>query len=126
MKLTPGINHIEIWVKDVPQTMAFFAPILGVLGWKQLNDFAFCTDYLEIFFKRSEAPLAPSLGVRHICLQAVTKEQVDQVGAYLASINADIIRGPKEMPYTQDYYTVDFRDPNGLVYEVAYTPNMVL
>lgn len=120
----PGINHLEIWVKSIPETMSFFAPILETIGWHKVNDHAFATDSLEIYFQENPAAIVPGSGVRHICFQAITKAQVDEVGAYLASINADIIRGPKEMPYTKGYYTVDFRDPNGLVYEVAFTPNM--
>ena len=126
MKLTPGINHLEIWVKDVAESMAFFAPIMEIIGWRKLNDQAFSTGQMEIYFIRSEAPLQPTLGVRHLCFQATTKEQVDQVGEYLTSIKADIIRGPKEMTYSKNYYTIDFRDPNGVIYEVAYTPEMVM
>lgn len=121
----PGINHLEIWVKSIPETMSFFAPILESIGWHKVNDHAFATDSLEIYFQENPAAIVSGSGVRHICFQATTKAQVDEVGAYLDSINADIIRGPKEMPYTKDYYTVDFRDPSGLVYEVAFTPNMV-
>lgn len=126
MKLAPGINHLEIWVRDVPQTMAFFTPIMEIIGWKKLNERAFATEHIDIYFLPAESSALPALGVRHICLQATTKEQVNQVAAHLASIKADIIRGPVEMPYSKDYYTVDFRDPSGLVYEVAYTPNMLL
>lgn len=121
----PGINHLEIWVKNIPDTMTFFSPIFEIIGWHQVNDHAFATDSLEIYYQENPGAIAPDSGVRHICFQATTKAQVDEVGAYLDSINADIIRGPKEMPYTKDYYTVDFRDPSGLVYEVAFTPNMV-
>ncbi len=123
--LKPGINHLEIWVTNVPNTMDFFAPIMETIGWRKVNDHAFATDSLEIYFQENPAVAVPSSGIRHICFQATTKAQVDEVGAYLVGIGADIIRGPKEMPYTKDYYTVDFRDPNGLVYELAYTPNMV-
>ncbi len=126
MKLVPGINHLEIWVKDIPETMAFFAPIMDIIGWRVLNKQAYSVDYMEIYFMQSDAPLAPTLGVRHICLQATTKEQVDQVEAYLSNIGADIIRGPIGMTYSKGYYTVDFRDPNGLVYEVAHTPGMAM
>jgi hypothetical protein len=28
--------------------------------------------------------------------------------------------------YSRDYYTVDFRDPDGYVLEVAHTPHMKL
>jgi hypothetical protein len=46
---------------------------------------------------------------------------------YMARTEGNIIRGRQPMPqYDQSYYTVDFRDPNGFVPEVAHTPDIVL
>ncbi|WP_461488347.1 VOC family protein [Pontibacter sp. HJ8] len=74
-------------------------------------------------------PLAfhDSLGVRHICFHAVSRAVVDQVGEWLKNRKGDLLRGPQEMPlYSVSYYTVDFRDPNGFVLEVAHTPDIKL
>ena len=67
-----------------------------------------------------------SLGVRHLCFQATNKEEVDQVYQALLTERADFIRGPLFMPYSDEYYTVDFYDPDGQVIEVAHTPNAKL
>jgi len=63
-----------------------------------------------------------SLGMRHICFQATEKQQVDQVYESLLAEQAEIIRGPQIMPYSKEYYTIDFYDLDGQVIEVAHTP----
>lgn len=61
-----------------------------------------------------------SYGPRHICLRADSRDDVDRVGALLRAGKAQVIRGPLAMPeYGASYYTVDFRDPDGFVIEVA-------
>lgn len=96
-----------------------------MIGWYALNETSFSCGQHEIFFRQMPVAFYDSLGVRHICFHAVSREVVDQVGEWLQRQHAEIIRGPQEMPYyyySASYYTVDFRDPNGFVLEVAYTP----
>lgn len=123
--LKPGINHIEIWVSNVDASIEFYSPIFKELGWRKVGTAAFATDSLEIYFKESDVQHNTSLGVRHICLQATTRGQVQAVASYLQSTSVITIRGPVEMAhYSPAYYTVDFHDPDGLIIEVAHTPNL--
>jgi len=123
----PGINHIEFWVKDLEQSMAFYSKLFPMIGWHALNRTSYSCGRHELYFKEMAVALHDSLGVRHICFHAVSRAVVDEVGEWLRSINADIIRGPQEMPqYSPSYYTVDFRDPNGFVLEVTYAPDIKL
>jgi len=42
-----------------------------------------------------------------------------------SKLHRKVLRGPVEMPdYSKSYYTVDFRDSDGYVLEVAHTPHM--
>ncbi len=80
----------------------------------------------KIYFRQREGKLLDSLGPRHICFHALSKKMVDEVGAFLLVHGCKIIRGPTEMPgdpYPEGYYTVDFRDPDGYVLEVAHSPD---
>lgn len=123
----PGINHIEFWVKDLEVSLAFYHELFPLIGWYVLNKTSFSCGQHEIYFKEMPVALHDSLGVRHICFHAVSREVVEQVGAWLKKREAHIIRGPQEMlQYNASYYTVDFRDPNGFVLEVAYTPENLL
>jgi catechol 2,3-dioxygenase-like lactoylglutathione lyase family enzyme len=123
-KLNPGINHIEFWVSDIQRSMKFYNSFLSLIGWEQISAVSFSNGNMVIYFQEMKnVEKTKSLGVRHLCFQAINKEQVDQVYGALMNEQADIIRGPQIMPYSKDYYTVDFYDPDGQVTEVAHTPN---
>ncbi|WP_276496745.1 VOC family protein [Pontibacter litorisediminis] len=122
-----GINHLEFWVKDLEESLAFYSGLFPLIGWYELTSTSYSCGAHELYFKEAPVPLHDSLGVRHICFHAPSRAVVDRVGEWLQSIHADIIRGPKAMPdYSEQYYTVDFRDPNGFVLEVAFTPDIRL
>jgi len=122
-KLRPGINHIEFWVSDLEKSIKFYYSFLSLLGWKKISDLSFSDGIMIIYFiEMKGVEKVRSLGIRHLCFQATEKEQVDQVFQALAILGAEVIRGPKIMPYSKDYYTIDFYDPDGQVIEVAHTP----
>ena len=122
-KLQPGINHIEFWVSNRDLSMKFYNSFLSLIGWKKISDVSFTNGSMIIYFQEmKDVDKTKSLGMRHLCFQAVEKEQVDQVYDALLTEQAKFIRGPLLMPYSKDYYTVDFYDPDGQVIEVAYTP----
>ncbi|MDP2705847.1 MAG: hypothetical protein Q8O49_01425, partial [bacterium] len=59
-------------------------------------------------------------GPRHLCFLANSRKVVDEVARFLTNNDYDIIRGPLESHYkNRDSYTVDFRDPDGYIIEVA-------
>jgi len=121
--LTPGINHIEFWVSDLFAAMKFYNSFLTLIGWKQISGASFSNGAMVIYFvERKNDIKTASLGMRHLCFQAVEKNQVDQVYDALSAEGAAFIRGPIAMPYSEQYYTVDFYDPDGQILEVAYTP----
>lgn len=127
IKLKPGINHIEFWVSDISKSMKFYASFLSLIGWKQISQVSFSDGSMVIYFMEMKGiEKMRSLGVRHLCFQATEKEQVDEVADALLAEQANIIRGPLLMPYSKDYYTVDFYDPDGQVIEVAHTPHASL
>jgi catechol 2,3-dioxygenase-like lactoylglutathione lyase family enzyme len=117
-----AIHHVEMSVSDVERSSAFYGRLLPALGWKELRPGMYLKDGCEIYLKaaagvRAGAPYGP----RHLCLRAASRDEVDRIGAFLASENVPILRGPRAMPeYGATYYTVDFRDPDGFVLEVAH------
>lgn len=122
-QLRPGINHIEFWVSDVRKSMKFYNSFLSLIGWKQLSDVSFSNGSMVIYFQEMKnIEKTRSLGVRHLCFQATEKEQVDQVYIALIAEQTKVIRGPMVMPYSKEYYTVDFYDLDSQVIEVAHTP----
>lgn len=125
---TPGLNHIEFWVSDLEKSLVYYDSLFSLIGWKKLSRTAYSSGSTEIYFVEKHGTARhDTIGPRHICFQAVSKETVDAVGQWLKDSNHTVIRGPvRRDDYSQGYYTVDFRDPDGYVLEVAYTPNMKL
>jgi catechol 2,3-dioxygenase-like lactoylglutathione lyase family enzyme len=128
MTWEPGINHIEFWVRSAADSLPFYRQLFAILGWNEMGPSAFSTGRLEIYFKQApELQVTSSLGPRHLCLQAMSAAQVDEVARLVEESGLTCIRGPVKVDaYSPDYYTVDFRDPDGYILEVAHTPNMKL
>ncbi|TCS92355.1 VOC family protein [Hazenella coriacea] len=122
-----GIHHLEFWVRDWRLSQPFYEELFRLVGWKQLSNHAFVKGQTEIYFvERPQIQKQDTLGPRHICLSASSEEVVHQVAKWLQEQQADVIRGPVEMEhYSPGYLTVDFRDPDGYIWEVAFTPNFV-
>jgi catechol 2,3-dioxygenase-like lactoylglutathione lyase family enzyme len=122
-KLRSGINHIEFWVSDIKRTIPFYESFLKRIGWEKKSDISFSDGSMIIYFLETKGvEKVKSLGIRHVCFQATEKGQVDDVHKALRDMKTEIIRGPQFMPYSKEYYTVDFYDPDGQVIEVAHTP----
>jgi catechol 2,3-dioxygenase-like lactoylglutathione lyase family enzyme len=117
-----AIHHIELTVSDLVRSGAFYRALLLGLGWREPRPGMYLKDGCEVYLKAAAASTSgPHHGPRHICFRAGSREEVDRTGELLRSNGTSIIRGPQEMPdYGPTYYTVDFRDPDGFVLEVAH------
>ncbi|WP_439879784.1 VOC family protein [Pontibacter sp. MBLB2868] len=126
-KFGVGISHLEFWVKDMEESLQFYSELFPLIGWHALNRTSFSCGVHEIYFREMPVQLHDTLGVRHICFHASSRSVVDKVGEWLLNKKAAIIRGPLAMPhYDKSYYTVDFKDPNGFILEVAHAPDLKL
>jgi catechol 2,3-dioxygenase-like lactoylglutathione lyase family enzyme len=119
------VNHVEMTVSDLERSTAFYAALFRDLGWKTLRPTMFILDGCEVYLKEDKAAApataAPRCGPRHVCFRAASREVVDRVAETVRSLGGAVIRGPQAMPqYSPTYYTVDFRDPDGFVLEVAH------
>jgi catechol 2,3-dioxygenase-like lactoylglutathione lyase family enzyme len=141
---TPGllgsINHVAIAVSDLPGAMRFFAPLLDHLGY----------DVGPIFRSGSGSDLTVNInrtngtglniwqakpqlaargheiytpGFHHLAFNVERREQVDAVGALVASLGGEILEGPAEYPFGPGgYYAVYFLAPDRLKFEVVHMP----
>jgi len=115
-----GIKHLEFWVSDLKRSVSFYKELLSLIGWEQYDENGFRCGVTKIYFKEKKVSFNENIGPRHICFEADSKELVDKIHDFLKKNNSSIIRGPIEYTYKGNLaYTVDFRDPDGYVIEVA-------
>ena len=57
-----------------------------------------------------------------MCFRARSREDVDRVYEFLKEIGADIVRPPEEGPWAPGYYSLSFRDPEGIRLELNHVP----
>ncbi len=117
-----AIHHIEVTVSDLKRSIEFYKALFLELGWTELRSGMYILDGCEVYLKEGKSSDSSShYGPRHVCFRARSRDEVNRVGALLKSRGASIIRGPLAVPkYSATYYTVDFRDPDGFVLEVAH------
>ena len=124
MNIKPGINHIEFWVSDLARSVAFYRPLFASIGWQEKSETEFSSGAAILYFVEKPVGRVDGVGPRHLCFQATSRAVVEGVASLVKASSGAIIRGPVEMPeYSKEYCTVDFRDPDGYVIEVAHTPH---
>jgi catechol 2,3-dioxygenase-like lactoylglutathione lyase family enzyme len=115
-----GIKHIEFWVSNLEQSISFYKKLFDLIGWEQYDPNGFRCEVTKIYFVEKEVSFNGNIGPRHICFEADSKEIIEKVSNLLKERNLDIIRGPIEYEYKGNTaYTIDFRDPDGYIIEVA-------
>jgi len=120
------IKHMEFWVSDLKRSMKFYKGIFGRIGWDLIEKNAFSNGQNKIYFIEQRVKSQKAVGPRHICFLASSRKIVDDVGQFLAKKAYNIIRGPLESRYkNRSSYTLDFRDPDKYVIEVA-TKSIIL
>lgn len=120
------IKHIEFWVSDLRRSIKFYKRIFNIVGWKHIEPNVFSNGEIKIYFIEQDVKSGKTVGPRHICFLATSHRIVNEVANFLTRVKADIIRGPLESQHkNRGSYTVDFRDPDGYVIEVA-TKSIIL
>ena len=57
-----------------------------------------------------------------MCFRARSRADVDEIHPFLQEIGAELVRAPEEGPWVPGYYSLSFRDPEGIRLEVNYVP----
>jgi catechol 2,3-dioxygenase-like lactoylglutathione lyase family enzyme len=122
MTSAAGIKHIEFWVKNLNNSLNFYQPLFLMLGWAQYADNGFRAGGTKIYFRENDVTKIDTVGPRHICFRALSRDIVNQVYEYLKPQRIKIIRGPLESEYKgKKSYHVDFADPDGYIIEVSFS-----
>ncbi|MBI3888577.1 VOC family protein [Candidatus Nomurabacteria bacterium] len=114
------IKHIEFWVSNLENSLKFYEGLFAILGWEEFEEKGFVNGETKIYFMEQPVSFNQNIGPRHICFLAESREVVEQMADFLKANNSVIIRGPIDSNYKdRSSYTVDFKDPDGYILEVA-------
>lgn len=132
------VHHIDLTVKDPARSRAFYAAVLGFMGYTLKDDdaggfdmvFGAGEDFRSTGVVRARGPNAArghdrySPGLHHIAWHAESRRDVEAMYALLQEIGAVILDPPADYSarYGAGYYAVFFADPDGLKLEFVYKP----
>jgi catechol 2,3-dioxygenase-like lactoylglutathione lyase family enzyme len=127
-----GVAHIILRVSRFEACTAFYDALMPRLGL----ELVFRTDDLVYYVGgrtalgiqrpgpefAGHAHVERAPGIDHLCFRARSREDVDELYPFLQAIGADLVRAPEEGPWAPDYYSLSFRDPEGIRLEVNHVP----
>ena len=127
-----GVAHTFITAGDFAASRAFYKQLLPYLGLREVLDVAgsyYCVGGRTGFGVRAPSPehagekfVQNRVGLHHICFRVRSREEVDEVHAFLVSINAAIVHAPQDDDWAAGYYSVLFEDPDGIRIEANFVP----
>jgi catechol 2,3-dioxygenase-like lactoylglutathione lyase family enzyme len=127
-----GIAHIQLTVADPARCLPFWEKLCHFFEMKTLmkgDDMIYCigsrTGILvrgapaamrEVRFDQNRA------GLHHFCFRARERAHVDEIYAFVRTLDARIIHPPEDAPWAPGYYSILFEDPDGIRVEVNHVP----
>jgi catechol 2,3-dioxygenase-like lactoylglutathione lyase family enzyme len=127
-----GVAHIILRVSRFDRCVAFYdalMPRLGLQAVYRSDEFVYYVGGRTAVGIRRPAPdladhaheeLAP--GIDHLCFRARSRDDIDELYRSLAAFDAELVRAPEEGPWAPGYYSMSFRDPEGIRLEVNHVP----
>lgn len=114
-----------IEVSDLARSVAFHRLWLPMLGfhrvWTSPDRVMWSRGYDHFVMRQAKDGISYGPGALWLAVSAESRGQVDQVFAELRDAGAEIIQPPQELDYlAPGYYSVGFRDPDGVPIEVMH------
>ncbi|MFC4128404.1 VOC family protein [Nocardia rhizosphaerae] len=118
-----GINHIVLFVADLPRSLAFYEEVLGFTrlpegfpGGAFLRHPESANDHdLGLFQARAQAGPAGAVGLYHVAWEVATLAELASMRTRLAEAGA--LTGASDHGSTKALYA---RDPDGIEFEVCW------
>lgn len=119
------LSHIDLKVSDYKNSIRFYDLILMSLGWEKLVSRTDYTSYTDGTLKILIFPLEGtqlSQRPRVLSFYAETKEVVDDFNREVLVKNKIETLDPKGAVGDNNFYSVQFKGPDGAIVEVMYSP----
>lgn len=128
-----GVAHVILRVNRIAECIAFYDRLMPFLGLRAIpprsDEFVYYVGGRTAVAIRLADPehaghghVESAPGLDHLCFRARSREDVDAVHDHLVEIGADIVRAPQEGPWAPGYYSLSFRDPEGIRLELNHVP----
>jgi catechol 2,3-dioxygenase-like lactoylglutathione lyase family enzyme len=133
MPRVTGIDHLVLSVGDFARSKDFYAKVLGFLGFKlkyEYADMAGWSNRKTLFWiaaadaqGRKHRHRKGDIGFHHYAFELSSRKDVDDLGAFLAEHQIQVLDPPGEYNGDPNYYAVYFADPDGMKLEaMVYKP----
>ena len=125
MKPRASFAGAAIEVSDLKRSVAFHRLWLPTLGfhrvWTSPDRVLWARGYDHFVMRQAADGVTHGPGALWLAVSAESRAQVDQIHADLREAGAEILQPPKELDYfAPGYYSVGFRDPDGVPIEVVH------
>jgi len=134
-----GVDHLDLVVTSVEDSLPFYRGLLGPLGYVHLGEIRGERGERVLYLSRhggggslslrdrqSSSPPAPydryGLGLHHLAFAASSRAVVDDRAAWAREHGVEVESGPREYDYTLGYYALFVHDPDGMKLEVVHRP----
>jgi catechol 2,3-dioxygenase-like lactoylglutathione lyase family enzyme len=128
-----GVAHVILRVNRIAECIAFYDRVMPFLGLNAVaprsDGFVYYVGGRTALAIREADPQHAEIshvetgpGLDHLCFRARKREDVDALYEFLLEIGADVVRPPEEGPWAPGYYSVSFRDPEGIRLELNHVP----
>ena len=133
VRLRGSVHHVDLTVRDMAASTAFYAPLLEFLGytcvrhepalrvWDLVRN-GEIVGGIALRAARSDRPHDRySAGLHHLAFHAADRSDVDRAHAMMTRKGATILDAPADYPqYGAGYYALFLADPDGLKLEVVH------
>jgi catechol 2,3-dioxygenase-like lactoylglutathione lyase family enzyme len=119
-----GVDHIVIRVSDYERSRTFYDRLFTFLEFEVIDHFSDMTGWRNgttAFWIAAADSATPkrhsegSIGLHHYALELRSRNDVDELEAFLKANDVDIVDPAGE--YYEDYYAIYFHDPDGIKLE---------
>ena len=126
-----AVHHIDITVRDLDRSTAFYDQVLPLMGFRRTEQ-AFdgpiwAGNSLEIGLQAARSSGMHdrySPGLHHLAFTSPSRAAVDSFHLSLLDLGLSVLDAPADYPeYAPGYYAIFFADPDGVKLEYVFTPN---
>ena len=124
-----GIDHLYVAVTDLARSVAFYDPVMRLLGFKKGTRPIAGEPHVHYFNRETQFTLRPSHGtarhdpyapgLHHLCFRVATRDDVDVAARELRALGVAATEPALYPEYAPDYYATFFSDPDGLRLELV-------